>query len=319
MIERLMRWVSPRELREKGVLGINGRNADFIALYNERAMYPRVDDKLLTKAICAEHRIPIPRTYGVVSRYGEIGGFFEIAKSQQQFVVKPCQGSGGRGIKVVVAHDAEGFTSPSGNRTTPDEMRYHLGTILSGLYSLGGQPDRVIVEQRIVCHPEMERVSFGGTPDVRIILLRGVPVMAMTRLPTSASGGRANLHQGAIAAAIDLLTGVTTGGVCRNRAMTVHPDTGNSIEGFGVPGWSEVLPASMRLADAIGLGYVGVDFVVDAALGAVVLEANARPGLAIQVANRRGLRPRLEFVAGQPPERLAPERRMALVEELVRL
>ncbi len=35
--------------------------------------------------------------------------------------------------------------------------------------------------------------------------------------------------------------------------------------------------------------------------GPLVLELNARPGLGIQVANRRGLRPLLEAVAGLTP------------------
>ena len=45
-----------------------------------------------------------------------------------------------------------------------------------------------------------------------------------------------------------------------------------------------------------GLGYVGADVVLDARRGPVILELNARPGLAIQVANRAGLLPRLRAV-----------------------
>jgi len=42
-----------------------------------------------------------------------------------------------------------------------------------------------------------------------------------------------------------------------------------------------------------GLGYLGVDIVLDKAYGPMLLELNARPGLAIQVANQAGLRQRL--------------------------
>lgn len=45
-----------------------------------------------------------------------------------------------------------------------------------------------------------------------------------------------------------------------------------------------------------GLGYVGVDMVLDKNLGPLILELNARPGLAIQIANFRGLEPRLQYV-----------------------
>jgi hypothetical protein len=99
----------------------------------------------------------------------------------------------------------------------------------------------------------------------------------------------------------------------------VHPDTAASIEGLQVPMWDELLVAAMKLADGLELGYLGVDFVLDVRLGPIVLEANARPGLAIQVANRRGLCPRLEFIDEQPPEMLRPERRLELIETLAEI
>ena len=102
------------------------------------------------------------------------------------------------------------------------------------------------------------------------------------------------MHQGAAAAAVHLVTGRTFGGVCNNRMITRHPDTGELIGGLEIPGWRELLAAAMKLADALEMGYIGVDFVVDAKIGPVVLEANARPGLAIQVAHRIGLLPRLQ-------------------------
>ena len=176
------------------------------------------------------------------------------------------------------------------------DVRYHLSTILSGLYSLGGQPDAALIEQRIVRHPAFASIAVSGTPDIRIMLYRCVPVMAMVRLPTEASRGRANLHQGAVAAAVDLVSGQTFGGVWRNRPVDAHPDTGATIRGIAIPHWQELMIGAMRLADGIDMGYLGVDFVLDATAGPVVLEANARPGLAIQTANRRGLLTRLRWI-----------------------
>ena len=152
-----------------------------------------------------------------------------------------------------------------------------------------GQSDLAIIEQRIVRHEVFANISEGGTPDIRVVLYRCVPIMAMVRLPTRASRGKANLHQGAAGAGVDLRTGRTFGGVCKDRAIETHPDTGHPIAGIEVPFWTDLLQAAMKLADGLELGYIGVDFVVDANLGPVVLEANARPGLNIQVANRRGL------------------------------
>lgn len=316
MLARLKRFVSPRELDAFGVLGINKRNSRCVLRLNPRANYPRVDDKRLTKEICREAGIPIPETYAILERHGDVRRIAEILAPHPSFVIKPARGAGGRGISVVASHDGSVFKSPGGRETTLSELQYHVSTLLSGLYSLAGRPDSALVEQRLVCHPAFEKVAVDGTPDVRVVLYRGVPAMAMIRLPTVISRGRANLHQGAIAAGIDLGTGQTTGGVWFSQAITTHPDTGEPIAGFQVPFWEEILASSMRLADAMDMGYVGADYVVDARTGPMVLEANARPGLAIQIANAEGLWRRLEYIERQPPERRALEARAELVAEL---
>ena len=51
-----------------------------------------------------------------------------------------------------------------------------------------------------------------------------------------------------------------------------------------------------RCHELSGLGYIGVDFVLDRDHGPMILELNARPGLAIQMANGNGLLPRLRKV-----------------------
>jgi alpha-L-glutamate ligase-like protein len=312
-------WVRPRELRRQGVLGINLRNSDYVLATNPRKHYPYLDDKQRTKEICHQRGIPVPQTYALIQRYGDVRRFLELVGQRQQFVIKPTKGAEGRGIVVIAEHDGTEFVTSSGQKTTLPDLRYHVAGILAGLYSLAGQPDRAIVEQRILRHPVFEPVAVGGTPDVRIVLYRCVPVMAMVRLPTVASRGRANLHQGAVAAGIDLSTGATFGGVCRQQAVSVHPDSGNPIGGIIVPGWPKLLAAAIHLAEGLEMGYIGVDFVLDAELGPVVLEANARPGLAIQIANRCGLLPRLKLIDAQPAEMFRPDRRMELVAMLAEL
>ena len=81
------------------------------------------------------------------------------------------------------------------------------------------------------------------------------------------------------------------------------------VVGMRVPYWQEVLDMSRRVAEAVGLGYIGVDIVVDAEEGPMLLEANARPGLAIQIANGQGLLPRLQEIDAllQRRRRTAPE------------
>lgn len=287
-------WAWPSELRRHGVLGINARNIRFLYRLNSREFYPRVDDKVLTKQICLAKGIPVPATYAVIERFGDIGKLPELIHSRYQFVVKPASGSGGCGILVITSRNGSQFETSDARRLSLAELRYHVSSTLSGLYSLGSRPDRAIVEQRIVSHPVFDGLTVGGTPDIRIIVYRNVPLMAMLRLPTHASKGRANLHQGAVGVGIHLSTGRTCGGVFQDKAVETHPDTGAPIAGVQLPHWDEMLTAAACLSKELELGYVGVDMMLDAEKGPLVLEANARPGLAIQVANRSGLLSRVE-------------------------
>lgn len=306
-------WAWPEELRQSGILGINDRNVSFIQENNPRRFYPFVDNKLLTKQICFEHEIPVPETYGVLTTHGDVKQFNEKFGHLSEFVVKPANGAAGRGIVVIADRVDNRFFTAGGREIHWSDFRYHLSTMISGLFSLGGQEDSVILEQRIVSHPAMMSLAIEGTPDIRVIIYRGVPAMAMIRLPTEQSGGRANLHQGAVAAAINLSTGRTFGGVSANRAITHHPDTKQPIAGIEIPQWRELLDAAMRLSDSLDLGYVGVDFVIDSKTGPVVLEANARPGLAIQLAHRQGILPRLKYIDSLTPEQRTGDRRWELI------
>jgi hypothetical protein len=53
-----------------------------------------------------------------------------------------------------------------------------------------------------------------------------------------------------------------------------------------------------------GLGYIGCDLVLDRKLGPLILELNARPGLAIQIANGAGLSLRLQAIEALDEEQL---------------
>jgi alpha-L-glutamate ligase-like protein len=305
--ERAMRWLftAARRLRELGILGMNRRNAACILDHNPRARFPVVDDKLRMHRLCGRIGVPTPEVYGVVAAHSMLRRLAAGLGRRDDFVVKPNRGSAGRGVLVVTGRQGPDYLRHNGERLTPDGLRQHLSDILSGMYSLGGRPDEALLQQRVRLHPAFAAVTHQGIPDVRVILYRNEPAMAMLRLPTRESGGRANLHQGGIGTGVDLATGLTHHAVQRNRFIECHPDTGRPVVGMRVPHWRRVLDMSRRVAEAVGLGYVGVDIVVDAERGPLLLEANARPGLAIQIANGRGLLPRLREIDEQldrPPE-----------------
>jgi alpha-L-glutamate ligase-like protein len=293
-----MLWLfkAARRLRAMGILGMNRRNAACILDHNPRALFPLVDDKLRMAKLCQRINVPTPAVYAEVSSYSMLRRLPQLLGERSDFVIKPNHGSAGRGVLVVVGREGRDYLRHNGEKLRLDSLRQHLSDILSGMYSLGGQPDTAIVQQRIRLHRAFEPITYKGIPDVRVILYRNEPAMAMLRLPTKASNGRANLHQGGIGTGVDLDTGITHHAVQRNRFIDRHPDTGRPVVGMEVPYWSDVLEMSRRVARSVGLGYLGVDIVVDEEAGPMLLEANARPGLAIQIANGRGLLPRLQAI-----------------------
>jgi alpha-L-glutamate ligase-like protein len=284
-------------LRHRGVLGINRRNGSYMYRCNHRRLYPRVDDKLLTKRICEEAGIPTPRLLAVARHHFELRSLLPSLDDQVDFVVKPSRGAMGNGVLVIIGRDGDrGWLNSSGETLSDQDIRYHAASIISGLFSLGGRPDAAFAEERLRLHPEMAEIVANGVPDLRVVVYRGVPVMAMTRLPTRRSRGRANLHQGAVGAGVSLATGRITHAVLGASAIRRHPDTDHLLVGRLLPAFDAALEIAVAASHRTGLGYVGADVVIDAERGPVVLELNARPGLSIQLANRRGLEPRLRAV-----------------------
>lgn len=305
-------------LRRAGVLGLNRRNACYTLRWNPRHFYPLVDDKLATKRLCQEAGIPVPRLLAVARHHFQIRHLLPALAQHDSFVLKPVHGAMGNGIVVIAGRRDGALVRASGRPMKPEAFDYHAAGIISGLYALGGQPDMAMVEERLETHPLFAELATQGVPDVRVIVYRGVPVMAMTRLPTRASDGRANLHQGALGVGIDLTRGRTSFAIWRGRPATKNPDSGRAVVDVEIPGFDRILDIAVRAADRTHLGYVGADVVLDARRGPVILELNARPGLAIQLANRTGLRPRLDAVDATWEPARPLEERLALGRDLAR-
>ena len=306
------------KLRDAGVLGLNERNAEFIMRLNPRRHYPRVDDKVLTKELALKAGMAVPDLYGVIANQGEVRTFPSIVENLESFVIKPAQGSGGDGILVVTGRSErkrDCFRLSSGVIISEGEILYHLSNIVGGQYSLSGNPDKALIEYCVHFDPVFANVSYQGVPDIRVVVYRGYPAMAMVRLPTRASDGKANLHQGAVGAGIDMGIGVTLNGVLDDEIVDEHPDTGALIEGLEIPHWNFILESSAKGYEVTELGYLGVDMVIDRDRGPLILEMNARPGLNIQIANCAGLRNRIARIdeihnkSAEPAERARIARR----------
>lgn len=293
----MLRFARPSQLRAAGILGMNRRNISMIAAHNARGFYSRVDDKLETKVLAEAAGIAVPELLGVIRSQGDVKGVHETLEPFSAFVIKPTHGSAGKGVLVITACEEHAYRKPSGEAVSPKAMERHISNTLSGLYSLGGQPDVAMIEALVEFSDAFREYSFEGVPDVRVVVFRGVPVMAMVRLSTRTSDGKANLHQGAVGVGLDLGTGRALRAVQHGLPIKKHPDTRSPFEQLVVPRWREVLHLAARCTDMTQMGYIGVDIVLDAKRGPLILEINARPGLAIQVASGAGLVPRLAWVS----------------------
>ncbi len=312
----MLSFANPFVLKKQGVLGINQRNSDYIMRYNKRKLYPLVDDKLQTKQLAINADIAVPKLYSTIKFNHQLKNLESLLQEYNDLVIKPAHGSGGNGILVLTGKIGKLYKTPSGELISINTIRHYISNILSGMYSLGGIPDSAFLEYRIQFDPVFDDVSFKGVPDIRIIVFRGVPISAMVRLPTSESNGKANLHQGAIGVGVNLKSGKTTHGVVGNTITTHHPDTGHSIEHLQLPYWDKILQIATKCSDTVGLGYLGVDIVLDRTLGPLMLELNARPGLNVQLANQLGLLSNLKYLEQMDQIPTMVDQRVALAQSL---
>lgn len=310
---RNTRWA---KLAANGVMGMNRRNISYISKYNPRSKYPIVDNKLLTKKLAIENGVNTPELIGVIESQHDIQGLAAMVSGVSGFCMKPARGSGGKGI-LALMHENEGrYVKTSGGIVTQPDFERHTSNILAGLFSLGGSPDKALIEGLIKPDRAFDDYSYEGVPDIRIIVFRGIPVMAMIRLSCHGSSGKANLHQGAVGVGLDIGTGRGVNAVQRDQQILKHPDTGKSLMEIQVPQWEELLELACRCFEMSGLGYLGVDLVLDQNQGPTLLELNARPGLSIQIANQAGILPRLRKVETiAAPERMSIAKRIAFSRE----
>lgn len=305
-----------RKLRRNGVIGINERNVKYVLALNPRRLLYRVDDKLVTKQIAEQAKIPTPELYGVIRNARDMKSLSEMTNHPDGFVIKPAQGSQGKGIIVVEAPLKNGWRLASGRRLKVEDMNFQISNMLSGMYSLGGQPDKALIEYRVKFDDIFGQISFKGVPDIRIIVLKGIPVFAMLRLPTAESDGKANLHKGGVGVGIDLATGLTQRAMQHDQLIDAHPDTAHPLENVQAPYWDDILLMAARSYDVTELGYIGVDIVLDKEKGPLLLELNARPGISIQIANRMGMRSVLEKAMSFNSSKMSAEERVMIAKSV---
>ncbi len=283
------------------ILGMNARNLTYIRPHNLKNAKRLADDKIASKRLLKKAGVPVPRLIAKVSSHATLD-HYDFSTLPNSFVLKPNQGLGGSGILIVYGRKKgrnDAWVKSNGKIVTIDDIKAHIRNILDGAFSLSGSPDIAFFEERLQLSPKLKPYAYKGIPDIRIIIYNSVPVMAMLRLPTKESDGKANLQQGGIGVGIDMATGTTTTSVIgKSKLIDYIPGSRLLLKGVKIPHWDDMLLLAVKAQKASGLGFLGADVAIDRERGPVFLELNARPGLSIQVANLAGLKRRLERVEG---------------------
>lgn len=295
-----------------GLLGINARNLSYIRPYNSKKAMKLADNKIRTKQFLSARDIPVPKLYHAIKDRKELEKF-DFNVLPDKFVLKPNFGYGGEGIIVVKGRNDRGFVLASGRTMKVNALYSHIEDIIDGRFSLSNQRDVAFFEQRIECEETVAEFAYKGLPDIRIVVHNLIPVMAMLRLPTKESDGKANVHLGAIAVGIDIATGRATHMMYHNRIIDEIPEKGD-IRDLVIPHWDEMLLIASRIQLVTNIGYLAVDLVVDKNTGPVLLEVNARAGLAVQIANLAPLKRRLERIKGVKV--LNPEKGVRVAQDM---
>ena len=278
------------------VLGMNERNIRYIYRYNRRRDYPLADDKLITKRLLKEHDIPTPRLIRLYEYFFQITQIGSDLSGLKDFVIKPARSMGGGGIILINDYKDGIWVTADGQKMDTTDLYDHAGRILAGVYSLDNSHDSIMIEEKIQLHDSLTRLVLTGIPDIRIIIFKQKPVMAMLRLPTQKSKGRANLHAGGIGVGINIKNGRTFVNPAYSKSPEFSPDNGMRLTDIVIPFWDEMIGISKKITEIVPLGYMGIDFVIDQRYGPQILELNVRPGLEIQNVNGEGLRKHLELL-----------------------
>jgi alpha-L-glutamate ligase-like protein/uncharacterized protein (TIGR02421 family) len=300
-------------LSSKGVLGLNARNLLYIKPFNPRKAVAFADDKLKTKAFLAARDIPVAKIFARIESREQLQAF-DFKSLPDECVLKPNYGFGGEGILILKGRSKTGEFLEQGKTPIPEQrLREHIEDILDGRFSVNGMPDTAFFEKILVAADGFAPFRPAGLPDIRIVVFNLVPVMAMLRVPTAQSRGKANVHLGGIGIGIDIAKGITTYATQFNRIITELPH-GAAPGGIKIPHWDEMLLIASRIQYITNIGYLAVDLTIDKDMGPALLEVNARAGLMVQVANLAPLRARLERVGGIKVS--SPEKGVRLAQDL---
>ena len=157
--------------------------------------------------------------------------------------------------------------------------------------------DDFLVQPRLANHPALDDISNGALATVRLLTCRNEQGRAeATNAAFRMAIGNSvvdNFHQGGLATAVDLQTGVI--GMASDIGITpdvgwrdTHPVSGARFAGRTLPHWPEVVALAVRAHEAFPHRVVVGWDVAMLADGAMIIEGNGKPDLDIHQRAERG-------------------------------
>ena len=249
-------------------------------------------NKLVFSGLVASHGGPVPEYYCFVGDHGlvsigdrydmrDAAGVIAACMTGERFVVKPCGGGGGVGVRVISSED--GRLIINGKVVDQSEFRAFI-ECLSG----------ALICEFIVQHDYATTIFPHSTNSLRILSMwdyeKDEPFLPFAghRFGRTASIPTDNISQGGIAAQVDIATGKLASAALTERGrgtvwLDEHPGTFARIKGTLVPNWDIVTTGLVELARQMSyVPYVGWDVVVTAD-GFCVIEGNNYPHLGHQL------------------------------------
>jgi|SRR5690625_151043 len=188
------------------------------------------------------------------------GDFNEFVIRNKKFIVKPVDGSHGKGIRVINYND-----------------KINLRNLYNELKS-----ENTIIEELIIQHKELAEFNPTSVNTLRVVTLfcpdGNVRVMTANLRVGNGVKYADNFHHNGIAALLNVTTGIViTSGIDMNfNRYLIHPASNKQLIGFKVPYWNEIVKTVKGMAKITPtVGYIGWDVAIGKEGQIIILEGNA--------------------------------------------
>lgn len=230
-----------------------------------------LNNKIMFEKTVSQY-IKVPKNYAFVDEetifplqsnieIDSVESIINVCKEEGGIVIKPVQGSRGRGVSIIKVKNNEIFSN--GKKISKDELDKYVK-------SLG----HFIITEFIKQGEYSNNLYPGSTNTMRILIMidpenhEPFIARAVQRIGSKTSKGLDNFTMGGYSANIDIETGILSEAATKIGGKELewydkHPDTGAQIKGVQVPRWDEIKKKLLNIMREMPyLKYAGWDIVL---------------------------------------------------------